>query len=127
MFADTDFILALIKSSDWLKGNAVRLLKENKGRIKTSLSVMIEVAIVCKRLGFDVTAAFANAFELVAVDETTYRACLTAAAYIEKYNLNVFDSFHAAYCGNDKMISSDAAYDGIGIERVKLESQNNNA
>ena len=41
MFADTDFILALVKDSDWLKENAVKILKENKGKINTSISVMI--------------------------------------------------------------------------------------
>ena len=125
MFADTDFILALIKSSDWLKGNAVRLLRENRGRIKTSPSVMLEVAIVCKRLGIDVTIAFVNAFELVAVDEVTRQTCLTAGEYMEKYGLNVFDSFNAAYCGNDKIISSDKVYEKIGLERIALENKPN--
>lgn len=121
MFADTDFILALIKSTDWLKANALRLLKENEGKIITSHSVMIELAIVCKRLGIDVTAAFANAFEVVAVDEGTYNICLAAAAYIERYGLNVFDAFHAAYCSDDQIISSDNVYEKIGLERVRLE------
>ena len=125
MFADTDFILALIKSSDWLKGNAVRLLRENRGRIKTSPSVMIELALVCKRLGIEVRSAFANTFELVAIDGATYHVCLTAATYIDKHGLNVFDSFNAAYCGNDKIISSDQAFEKIGLERVALENKPN--
>ena len=41
MFADTDFILALIKESDWLKTNAEKILEDNKGKIRTSISVMI--------------------------------------------------------------------------------------
>lgn len=123
MFADTDFILALLKESDWLKENAVRMLRENRGKIRTSSSVMIEVAIVCKRFGISITAAFANALELVAVDEETHKACLTAAFYVEKYGLNVFDSFNAAYCGTERIISSDSAYEKVGIERVKLENK----
>ena len=126
MFADTDFILALIKSSDWLKGNAVRLLTENREKIKTSPSVMIEVALVCKRLGIEVTATFANVFELVTVDDVTRQTCLTAAEYMGKYDINVFDSFNAAYCGNDKIISSDQVYEKIGLERIALEKKPNN-
>lgn len=125
MFADTDFILALIKSSDWLKGRAELLLKENKGKIRTSPSAMIEVAIVCKRLGINVTDAFAHAFEFVNVDEITYHTCLTASAYIEKYGLTVFDSFNAAYCGNDTIISSDSSYEKVGLKRIKLERAEN--
>ncbi len=121
MFADTDFLLALLKNSDWLKKNALRILKENKGKILTSVSVMIEIALVCKRLKINTLDAFANIFEFVVVNEETYSICMQAAVYIEKYNLNVFDSFNAAFCGNDKIISSDLAYEIIGLERIKLE------
>ncbi len=34
--------------------------------------------------------------------------------------LGVFDAFHAAYCSG-RVISSDSAYDRVGIESVKLE------
>ena len=121
MFADTDFILALIKDSDWLKENALRLLNLHKGKIKTSISVMFEIALICKRLKISVLEVFANIFELVGVNEETYTACMRAASYMEKYKLNVFDAFHAAYCNDDKIISSDSAYDRVGIERIKLE------
>ena len=121
MFADTDFILALIKETDWLKGSASKILKENKGNIITSVSVMIEMAIMCKRLKISVLKTFAHIFELVEVSDETYLICTQAALYIEKYNLTVFDAFHAAFCGNDKIISSDSAYDTLGIERIKLE------
>ena len=121
MFADTDFLLALIKDSDWLKKNAIKILKEHKGKIKTSLSVMIEIALLCKRLKINILQVFTNIFEIIEVNEETYSTCIQAAVYIEKYNLNVFDAFHAAHCGNDKIISSDSAYDSIGLERIKLE------
>jgi len=121
MFADTDFILALIKDSDWLKKNALKILNKNKGEIKTSISVMIEIAHVCKRLKINIPQTFANVFEIVDIDEESYSISMQAAVYIKKYDLAVFDSFHAAFCGNDKMISSDSAYDKIGIERIMLE------
>ncbi len=59
------------------------------------------------------------------MDEIAYHTCLTASAYIEKYGLAVFDSFNAAYCGNDKIISSDDAYEKAGLERIKLERAGN--
>ena len=121
MFADTDFILALIKDSDWLKDKAAKLLKGYEGKIGTSISVMIEVALICKRLKISAIEVFSNVFELVNLNEETYAICMRAALYIEKYELNVFDAFHAAYCGNDKIISSDSAYEKVGIERIKLE------
>ena len=121
MFADTDFILALVKDTDWLKENAVKILKDNKGKIKTSISVMIEIALMCKKLKINTMNTFAHVFEIINIDEETYSVCMRAALYMEKYNLNVFDAFHAAFCGDDKIISSDDIYENVGIERVKLE------
>ena len=121
MFADTDFILALVKDTDWLKENAVNILKENKGKIKTSISVMIEVALMCKKFKVNTMNTFAHIFEIINVDDETYSVCMRAALYIEKYNLNVFDAFHAASCKDEKIISSDDVYESVGIERVRLE------
>ena len=121
MFADTDFILALIKESDWLKKNALKILKQNRGKIKTSVSVMMELAHICRRLKINTIKTFANIFELVDVDESAYSVCMQAAVYVEKYNFAVFDAFHAAFCGNDIIISSDSVYDKISMERIKLE------
>lgn len=122
MFADTDFLLALVKESDWLKGKAEKVLSVHRGDITTSASVMMELAIVCRRLGTNVMHVFSQIFGLINVDETTRTICLRAAVFMEKYGLNVFDAFHAAYCGSDAIISSDAVYDRLGIERIKLES-----
>ena len=121
MFADTDFLLALIKNSDWLKKNAVKILKGHEGEIETSISVMIELAHIGKRLKINILNTFTHIFEIIRVNEETYSICLRAAVYIEKYDLTVFDAFHAAYCGSSKIISSDAAYDKLGIERIRLE------
>ena len=120
MFADTDFILAVVKDSDWLKSNAAEIFEENKGNIKTSISVVIEVALMCKKLNLNILEIFTHMFEIVEVNETIYSASLQAAFYIEKYELNVFDAFHAAFCGSEKIISSDSVYDKIGLDRVKL-------
>ncbi len=122
MFADTDFLLALLKESDWLKQNALILSERYKGRIRASMSVMIELALLCIRLKRPLLPTFANVLEFAEVDEATYYVCLTAGAYMDKNKVNVFDAFHAAYCGNDSIISSDSVYDKIGLKRRKLES-----
>ncbi len=121
MFADTDFLLALAKDSDWLKSNAENILKNHKGRIRTSVSVMIELALMCKKLKMDVSETFASVVWLVKLDEEEIERSLDAAIYVEKEGFNVFDAFHAAYCGQDKIISSDSIYEKAGIERIRLE------
>ena len=121
MFADTDFLLALVKETDWLKKSSETILEKHKGSINTSVSVMIELALVCKRQRLNVTDVFASVFELVGINEETYKLCLNAALYVEKDALNIFDAFHAAYCGSDAIISSDSAYDRLGLKRVRLE------
>ncbi|MBI2653607.1 PIN domain-containing protein [Candidatus Woesearchaeota archaeon] len=121
MFADTDFLFALIKDRDWLKDKAEKIFKEHEGEIRTSISVIMELGHLCKRFNMNVMEVFAHVFELIEVTEETYSICTQAAVYIEKYNLTVFDAFNAAYCGHDKIISSDSVYDTIGLERIRLE------
>ncbi len=121
MFADTDFILALIKDSDWLKDKANKVFEEYKEKIKTSISVMIEIALLCKKFNREVFRTFSDISEMIKIEEDAYNICLRASTYIDKDNLNVFDAFHAAYCFGDTIISSDSVYDKIGIKRLKLE------
>jgi len=121
MLADTDFLLALVKDTDWLKDKAIRLLKEHKKKIRTSVSVMIELALICKRLNIGILETFANIFEIINVDEKTYEVSMRAALFIEKYKLNVFDAFHAAFCTDNEIISSDSVYEKVGIKRISLE------
>lgn len=121
MFADADFILALIKESDWLKTNAEKILEDNKDKIGTSISVMIELAHVCRRHKLNVLEIFTHVFEIIDVNGETYSVCMKAGFYMEKYDLSVFDAFHAAFCGNDAIISSDSVFDDVGLKRIKLE------
>lgn len=117
MFADSDFILAIIKESDWLKDKAQRILKKYGGNITASISVMIEIALLCKKMNKDVMENFINIFEFIDVDKETYDISLKAAVYIEEDGFNVFDAFHAAYCSGDTIISSDDVYDRIGMKK----------
>ncbi len=120
MFADSDFILALIKNTDWLKESAENILLKNKGKITTSLSVMIELALVLPRFNINILETYANLNELIKIDKKTIEISMKAALFIQEYNSNVFDSFHAASCKDEIIISSDSVYDKFGIERLKL-------
>jgi len=45
---------------------------------------------------------------------------IQAVEYMERGGLNVFDAFHASFCGEEKMISSDKVFDKVLSERVEL-------
>lgn len=120
MFADTDFLLALFKETDWLKEEAELILKKYEGEMTTSISVMLGVAIICKRLNINIENTFVHIFEVIKIEEYDKSICLKASLYIEENGLNVFDAFHAASCNGDTIISSNSAYDKIGIKRLNL-------
>jgi predicted nucleic acid-binding protein len=119
IYADTDFFLALLKPSDWLKDKAKKILEDYNGKITTSTTTFIELALLAKRYSLDVVRIFNSVMAICGVEDEVY---LKAAIYMRDYNLSVFDAFHAAYC-RDKIISSDSIYEKIGIERVKLEEK----
>lgn len=124
-YADTDFFLALLKESDWLRDRALRIYHKNKGNITTSVTTVIELLLLAERLSIDPERLLAGAFEIAPnIRGITINTALVAAHYIKDKGLNVFDAFHAAYCENNPIISSDHIFDTIGIERIKLEKEN---
>lgn len=44
VYADTDFFLALLKDTDWLKEKAISLAKKYEGQITTSEATFIELS-----------------------------------------------------------------------------------
>lgn len=120
IYADIDLFLAVMKDKDWLKDNAKKILKRYEGEITTSIVTFIELALLAKRYNLDVVKIFTSVISICSIDDDKL---LKAAIYMKDYNLNVFDSFHAAYC-NGKIISSDSIYERVGIKRIKLEDQN---
>lgn len=119
MYADTDFWLALLKDEDWLSERATALLDEYQGDLTVSLATYIELFLIEERYGFDRDRAVTAILELADYpgdEDVIYQA----SAYRDE-GLNTFDAFHAALAG-DGLISSDQVFDEIGIERVRLES-----
>lgn len=118
MYADTDFWLALLKDDDWLSDRATALLEEHRGDLTVSLATCIELFLIEERFAFDRDKAITAILELADYpgDEDVI---FQASAYRDD-GLNTFDAFHAALAG-DALISSDRAFDEIGIERVPLD------
>jgi len=121
IYADTDFFLALLKPSNWLKRNAEKILNRYRGQITTSEATFIELMLLSKRYNLDPIRIATAVMAICGIEDPVI---LKAAIYIKEYGLRVFDAFHAAHCSG-KIISSDKIYDRLGIERIKLEEETN--
>ena len=53
IYADTDFFLALLKDSDWLKQGAQHLAEQYKGKIWTSPPTLIELLLLAAEYHLD--------------------------------------------------------------------------
>ncbi len=119
-YADTDFFIGLANSADRLHSASMAAYQTHKGRIYTSLAVIIEIAIVSVRSKRPVVQAVSDVISVAALHDAYIDKVLAAAHLIDKYGMTVFDAFHAALCGGE-IISSDYVYNRIGIKRIKLE------
>jgi hypothetical protein len=123
MYADLDFWLALLKDDDWLADRAESLLDEHEADLEVSLATFIELFLVEERFAFDRERAVTAILELAAYEgdpNVVYQASENIGE-----GLNTFDAFHAALSGGS-IISSDGAYDDLGgVERVRLEPDEN--
>lgn len=117
IYADTDFFLALLKPSDWLKDRARRLAAEHRGKITTSEATFIELMLLAKKYGLDPVGITASVMAICGIEDT---ALLAAAKHVKDSGAGVFDAFHAARC-QGRIISSDPVYERLGIERIRLE------
>lgn len=121
MYADLDFWLALVKDEDWLGTRALRLLESYRGELEVSRVTFIELCLIEERFAFERERAITAILELAAYDGDVDQL-YQASAYIDR-GMNTFDAFHAA-CAGGAIISSDGIYDEVsGIERVPLESR----
>ena len=114
-YADTDFFLALLKPTDWLKKNARRILEEENGRIYTSETTYIELMLLAKRYGLDPVRITIDVMAICNEKNADYQA----AAELIAQDVGVFDAFHAVH-SNGKIISSDTVYKKLGLEQIAL-------
>lgn len=120
-YADTDFFLALLKPTDWLRENARRILEEEHGGIYTSETTYIELMLLAKRYKLDPVRIAIDVMAICNEKNGEYQA----AAELITQNVGVFDSFHAVH-SNGKIISSDKVYRKLGIEQIDLADEKPN-
>ena len=119
MYAETDFLLALIKEEDWLSEPAEKVYEENENELWTSQYTLVELMLVAYREGWNVLRVVAATKELVEVRGDT-EDVLAAASYVEDNGFTPFDALHLVKSGDDAVVSSDADYDKF-TERFVLE------
>ena len=121
VYVETDFLLALVKDSDWLQGSAEEALDEHE--VETSLFSYLELFLARERYEFDYVPLVANLLELVPVqDEEEKQVVLKAVNYYDE-GMTSFDAFHAATTETRGMnvLSSEKDYEDIEVARVPLE------
>lgn len=121
MYAEVDFLLALIKEDDWLGEPAERVYTEHREELWTSHLALVELLLVAYREDRDVERVATNASALLEVrgpeDEV-----LAAAAHVSERDLTPFDALHLVMSNGDRIVSSDQSYDEV-TTRVPLEDQ----
>jgi len=122
VYADTDFLLALLKPDDWLKESAKKIFERYK-EIWTSETAILEVLFYIKNNKLDAIKYAASLVKLVKIKNVDRKLIIQAAYYMKHEGLNPADSIHASYAKLEdvSIISSDDVYDKLGISRIKLQ------
>lgn len=121
-YAETDFLLALIKDDDWLQAAAERVYEKRRDELWTERATLIELMLVSYREGWDVLRTVTAARSLVDIRGDT-EDILAAASYVEDEGFTPLDALHLVASENDPIVSSEGDYDGYS-ERIKLEELN---
>lgn len=119
MYAETDFLLALIKDEDWLGTAAEAVYEANQDALWTSQFTLIELLLVAYREDRDTERVVTNAAALVEV-RGDVETVLSAATYVEDHGFTPFDALHLVESDKDMIVSSDDTYDGYA-PRIDLK------
>ncbi len=120
MYAETDFLLALIKDEDWLGAAAETVYTEYRDDLWTSQFTLIELLMVAYREERDTERVVSNAASLVDVCGDV-ETVITAATYVEDYGFTPFDALHLVESDGETIVSSDDAYKGV-TSRLDLKT-----
>lgn len=112
MYAETDFLLALIKDDDWLGEAAETVYREHQDDLWTSQFTLIELLLVAYREERDVERVVANAASLLEV-RGDVDTVATAATYVADHRFTPFDALHLVESDGDTIVSSDETYDSV--------------
>lgn len=132
MMIETDMLYAHIKSDDWLKPTAEKLLERiargDFGAVSTSREVLHELYYVSMEEGADLDSYIARLVALTSIPnlnflDTTSEIDILAATLMKQFNLtSTFDAYFAATALNSvadhTIISTDETFDKVtGIKR----------
>lgn len=112
MYAETDFLLALIKDEDWLGEAAETVYRNNRDELWTSQFALIELLLVAYREERDIERVVTNAAKLLDV-RGDVDTVVAAATYVEDHGFTPFDALHLVESDGDTIVSSDGAYEGF--------------
>lgn len=122
VYADTDFIVALTKESDWLKAPAEALLSKHRGQIWISPATLIELMLLAAKMNLDPVQAVRDAMQIARLVGGDPDVFMLAATHVKTKRAGVFDALHAAYCGQEHpILSSDKVFDRLGLKRIPLD------
>jgi predicted nucleic acid-binding protein len=93
MYAETDFLLALIKDEDWLGDAAETVYREHRDELWTSQFSLIELLMGAYREERNTERVVANAAALVDV-RGDVDTVVAAATYVENDGFTPFDALH---------------------------------
>jgi hypothetical protein len=111
MYAETDFLLALIKEDDWLTDPAETVYEQYRESLWTSRHTLLELMLIAYREDRNAETVVSNASELVEV-RGDVSDLVTAANYVEEDGFTPLDAIHLVVSGDDEIVSSDSSYDG---------------
>jgi predicted nucleic acid-binding protein len=120
-YADTDFFLALMKDSDWLKDKAKKVYQDNKDNLFVAPFTIAEVMIICKREEIPLKETLLQISRIAKMQSISWDVFLKACDYIEE-GATIFDSLLMAFCTKEnEIISSDNIYEKFGFNVVDLK------
>jgi len=118
-YADTDFFLALMKKSDWLKNKAKKIYEEHKETISVTPFTVVEIMIICKRENIPIKETLFQISRIAKLESSEWDVFFRASGYIEK-GATIFDSLLMAFCNNNIIIGSDSIYKKFGFNVIDL-------
>ena len=122
MYAETDFLLALVKDENWLGDAAETVYRDHRDELWTSQFTFIELLLVAYREDRDTERVVTNAANLVEV-RGDVDTVVAAATYIEDHGFTPFDALHLVESDGDTIVSSDEAYESVA-PRLDLKTVN---
>lgn len=120
-YIDSDFFLALMKDSDWLKQKAKKIYQENKEDLWVTPFTIAEIMIVCARENIPLRETLSHISRIAKLESFSWDVFFNSCDYIEK-GATIFDSLLMSSCGKENLIiSSDKVYKKFGFDVIDLK------